>query len=146
MVWFAALPLVIWLYLLLCRGGFWRARVRLPIAAVPSSWPSVAVIVPARNEALVLSSSLPSLLAQDYPGPLQIVLVDDQSSDGTAQIARGLAARQVAGCPSRCWRVLSLRRAGPASLGLSPRGCWRSRRGCSLSPEVVFVRFPSSYS
>ena len=89
-VWLAALPLVIWAYLLLFRGGFWHTGVRLPIAPDLASWPSVAVVVPARNEALVLGSSLPTLLVQDYPGSLQVVLVDDHSTDETAEVARRL--------------------------------------------------------
>ncbi len=56
-------------------------------------WPDVAIIVPARNEAAVLGSSLPSLLAQDYPGHAWVVLVDDESSDATADVARRLAAQ-----------------------------------------------------
>jgi len=86
-VWLAAVPLLIWVYLLLFRGGFWRTGVRLPTAPDPGSWPAVAVVVPARNEALVLGSSLPTLLDQDYPGPLRVVLVDDHSADETAEVA-----------------------------------------------------------
>jgi hopene-associated glycosyltransferase HpnB len=50
------------------------------------------VIVPARNEAESIRQSLISLLAQDYPGELSILLVDDNSTDGTGQIAASLAA------------------------------------------------------
>lgn len=92
-MWLAAVPLVIWVYLLLFRGGFWRTGVRLPIVAAPASWPSVAVVVPARNEELVLGASLPTLIDQDYPGPLQVVLVDDRSTDETAEVARRLGAQ-----------------------------------------------------
>ncbi len=53
-------------------------------------WPAVVAVVPARNEADVIATSIGSLLAQDYPGALRVVLVDDQSSDGTASIARAL--------------------------------------------------------
>jgi len=53
----------------------------------------VTVIVPARNEAEVLPSTLPALLRQDYPGCLQVVVVDDSSTDGTADVARSLGAR-----------------------------------------------------
>ena len=49
--------------------------------------------MPARNEAEVLAQTLPTLLAQDYPGKLAIWLVDDGSSDGTAALARTLADR-----------------------------------------------------
>ena len=46
-------------------------------------------MVPARNEADVIQRSIGSLLAQDYPGAFRVVLVDDQSDDGTGDLARG---------------------------------------------------------
>jgi len=88
---FGFIPLVIWLYLLLFHNGFWLLRERdtSPVA-IPESWPEVVAIVPARNEADVIQASIGSLLAQDYPGTLRVVLVDDQSDDGTGGLARGL--------------------------------------------------------
>ncbi|MFJ8199446.1 glycosyltransferase [Streptomyces sp. NPDC096152] len=56
-------------------------------------WPPVCVVVPARDEAAVLPRSLPSLLAQAYPGRAEVFLVDDGSSDGTGELARALARR-----------------------------------------------------
>jgi hopene-associated glycosyltransferase HpnB len=82
-----------WAYLLAGHGGFWRTDQRLPAAGPPpppGAWPAVTAIVPARDEASALPGSLPTLLAQEYPGRLAIVLVDDESSDGTAQVAAGL--------------------------------------------------------
>jgi hopene-associated glycosyltransferase HpnB len=90
--WLAAVPLTIWVYLLVLRASFWRTGVRLPLAADLSSWPAVVVLVPARNEADVLPMSLGSLLTQDYAGSLRVVLVDDQSTDHTAELTRTLAA------------------------------------------------------
>lgn len=55
----------------------------------------VAVVVPARDEAAHVAASVGSLLAQDYPGPLRVVLVDDGSSDGTGDIARGLGGERL---------------------------------------------------
>lgn len=86
----AALSLAIWVYLLLGRGMFWRALVDPPLAQ-PRVWPSVVAVIPARNEAAVVGEAVASLLAQDYPGTLSILLVDDHSSDGTAEIARAAA-------------------------------------------------------
>jgi hopene-associated glycosyltransferase HpnB len=87
------LSFAIWIYLLVARGGFWLMRERsdanLP---APESWPSVVAVVPARDEADVIATSIGSLLRQDYPGSLRVVLVDDQSTDGTAEIARTLDA------------------------------------------------------
>jgi cellulose synthase/poly-beta-1,6-N-acetylglucosamine synthase-like glycosyltransferase len=50
--------------------------------------PSVSVIVPAYNEAIVIDRTISSLLAQDYHGPVEIVVVDDGSSDATYAVAR----------------------------------------------------------
>ncbi|KPI20451.1 hopene-associated glycosyltransferase HpnB [Actinobacteria bacterium OK074] len=91
--WITAASLAAWLWLLLCQGFFWRTDVRLPPRAEPDVWPSVAVVVPARDEAAVLPESLPSLLAQDYPGRAEVFLVDDGSTDGTGELARELARR-----------------------------------------------------
>ena len=92
----AGLGLLIWVYLLLGRGMFWLARERddRREPAEPAAWPSVVAVVPARDEADVIARSIGSLLAQDYPGPFGVVLVDDQSGDGTAAIARALPAAE----------------------------------------------------
>ncbi|GAB2325418.1 glycosyltransferase [Streptomyces variabilis] len=88
------MSLAAWLWLLLFQGWFWRTDVRLPVSRDPDVWPDVCVVVPARDEASVLPASLPSLLAQDYPGRAEIFLVDDGSTDGTGDLARELARRQ----------------------------------------------------
>ena len=84
----AALSLVIWLFLLLFWGGFWRADCRLEgYSQALNDYPTVCAIVPARDEEEVIAVSLTSLLNQDYPGNLLVVLVDDNSSDRTREIA-----------------------------------------------------------
>lgn len=90
-MWITVGSLAAWVWLLLGQGFFWRTDVRLPSRTPPGEWPSVAIVVPARDEAQVLPSSLPSLLAQDYPGRAEIFLVDDGSTDGTGALARSLA-------------------------------------------------------
>jgi hopene-associated glycosyltransferase HpnB len=102
MSWSAALGflvLAIWLYLLLGRAGFWLARERDDgdRPANLARWPSVTVVVPARNEADVIGQAMASLLQQDYPGPLRVVLVDDGSDDGTAERALASAGADRAG-------------------------------------------------
>ena len=62
------------------RGG--------PPTLLPAAWPSVTVVIPARNEADGIAETIGSLLRQDYAGAVQIILVDDDSSDGTADVAR----------------------------------------------------------
>lgn len=82
-----------WLYLLLLHGGFWRAHVRLDRdLPAPLQWPAIAAIVPARDEVQTIGETLRALLAQRYPGQLHVLLVDDGSTDGTAAVARALAA------------------------------------------------------
>lgn len=84
----AVLSAAIWLYLVAARGAFWLGAERDDgTAPAPPRWPAVAAIVPARDEAGVVAASVGSLLGQDYPGPLRVVLVDDDSSDGTAAVA-----------------------------------------------------------
>ena len=93
---FGFLPLLIWLYLLLFHNGFWLLRERdtQPVAE-PETWPSVVAVVPARDEADVIQRSIGSLIAQDYPGEFRIVLVDDQSGDGTGAVARSLNSERL---------------------------------------------------
>ncbi len=90
-----AAVLAAWIYLLAGRGGFWRANVRdeTDIAPCPIAWPSVVAVVPARDEAETIGACLKSLLAQDYPLPLTVIVTDDQSEDGTAGVARTAAAK-----------------------------------------------------
>jgi hopene-associated glycosyltransferase HpnB len=100
MIWdllFGFLPLAIWLYLLLGRDQFWQLRERDDRERLLASarWPSVVAVVPARNEADVIRQSLESLLAQDYAGDFHVILVDDQSEDGTGDIARSLPSERL---------------------------------------------------
>mgnify|MGYP001599819229 FL=1 len=86
------LPLAIWIFLLLGRGMFWLGRERddRHEPAEHQTWPSITAIVPARDEADVIAQSIASLVAQDYPGDFRIVLVNDQSGDDTAILARAV--------------------------------------------------------
>src|SRR5690348_6609917 len=83
----ATLAFLIWVWLAVARGMFWRTGMRLPVAGAPNDWPAVAIVVPARDEAQVLPASLPTLVAQRYAGPLRVILVDDGSTDGTGDLA-----------------------------------------------------------
>jgi hopene-associated glycosyltransferase HpnB len=89
---FAGLAFGIWAYLIVARGGFWLGSVCDDVAAAaPAIWPAVAVVIPARNEADVIAASVGSLLQQDYPGPLSVTVVDDDSDDGTGEAAKSAA-------------------------------------------------------
>jgi hopene-associated glycosyltransferase HpnB len=97
----AFIALIGWIYLIFCRGGFWlageRGDVDQPSWPEDEDWPTVTVIIPARDEAVMLPQSLSSILAQDYP-KLFVVLVDDNSSDSTAATARQIATRAAREC------------------------------------------------
>jgi hopene-associated glycosyltransferase HpnB len=86
----AALPLALWLYLLLARGRFWLPRLLPAAAAVVRG--RIVAIVPARNEAEHIGRAVRSLLAQRWDGELRVVGVADGSTDGTAGEARRAAA------------------------------------------------------
>jgi hopene-associated glycosyltransferase HpnB len=88
----AVLPVLIWLYLLYARGGFWRVKPHLaPLLPQSGSPKKIAVVIPARNEAAVIGGTVTSLLAQDFHGSCQIFVVDDGSTDGTADEALAAA-------------------------------------------------------
>ncbi len=90
----ASLAFAVWVYLVVARGGFWRVAGFDDLGPAPGfmAWPSIAVVVPARDEAAGVADCVRSVLGQPYPGELSMVLVDDQSQDGTAQIAEQAAA------------------------------------------------------
>jgi len=60
-----------------------------PPDAARETWPRVSIVVPARNEVKHLGSCLASLRSLDYPS-LEIVVVDDRSTDGTGELAEGV--------------------------------------------------------
>ncbi|MFT3731991.1 MAG: glycosyltransferase [Hyphomicrobium sp.] len=92
----AGIGLAAWAYLIVANGGFWLCSEREELEqgkyAEPKIWPRITAVIPARDEADMLPGSLTSLVKQDYPGEFSIVLVDDQSTDGTADVARTIAA------------------------------------------------------
>ena len=86
MIFISALSLLVWVYLVLAHGRFWASTPELPPAA-PSDLPDVDIVIPARDEAETIGPVIASLLAQDYDGRFRIILVDDNSTDGTAAAA-----------------------------------------------------------
>ena len=86
------LSLATWIGLLTLRGQFWRTDQRLEVGeTVLESLPTVCAVIPARNEADLLPTTVRSLLRQDYHGSFTVFLVDDHSTDGTPDIAEGVA-------------------------------------------------------
>jgi hopene-associated glycosyltransferase HpnB len=88
----ASMVLAIWPYLLLGRGAFWLGRERDEAIGGRGPWPAITAVIPARDEAECVGETVTSLLRQDYAGEFHVVLVDDQSRDGTAEVARAAAA------------------------------------------------------
>src|SRR5689334_9366201 len=90
----ATLALAVWVYLMTARGGYWLAGERDDRVgpALPAVWPRVTAVIPARDEIETIGTTLRSLLGQAYPGGFSVVLVDDESRDGTAEAARTAAA------------------------------------------------------
>lgn len=86
----AGLAALAWTYLLLLHGRFWSAHPVLPPSPHPAPALPIDIVIPARDEAETILPTLRSLLAQTYPGPLRITLVDDGSTDATATRARTL--------------------------------------------------------
>jgi glycosyltransferase involved in cell wall biosynthesis len=64
---------------------------KLPASPEVPKLPRLSVVVPARDEAAAIGRAIGSVLAQDYPD-LEVVVVDDRSSDTTGQVVAGLAA------------------------------------------------------
>jgi hopene-associated glycosyltransferase HpnB len=125
---------------------YWRARERddrLEPLQDLEHWPSVTAIVPARNEGDVIGETMASLVAQDYPGRFRVILVDDESTDGTADAARTLdnssnltiitGAKRPEGWTGKLWAVsqgVSL-----ASERDAPDYLWLTDADIAHSPE-----------
>ncbi len=127
----ACLSLLAWLWLTFCQGGFWRTDVRLPPRDADGARPSVAVVVPARDEAEVLPLSLPSLLAQRYAGEARVILVDDGSTDGTGDLARRLGEAPGA-------LPLTVTSPGEPPAGWTGK-LWALRHGVELAGDVEYL-------
>jgi hopene-associated glycosyltransferase HpnB len=83
------LALAAWLYVVLLRGWFWIFRV-LPLRE-PAARSRVVAIIPARNEAAHIYDAVQSVLTQTGADLLQLIVVDDASTDDTAAVARRAA-------------------------------------------------------
>jgi hopene-associated glycosyltransferase HpnB len=91
-----AVSAAVWAYLLLFRGGFWRVRDdSRPLGTPPSR--RVCAVIPARNEAETIGRAVRSLKVQLWPEQLRVIVVDDQSEDATAALAREAGAEVIAG-------------------------------------------------
>jgi cellulose synthase/poly-beta-1,6-N-acetylglucosamine synthase-like glycosyltransferase/spore germination protein YaaH/peptidoglycan/xylan/chitin deacetylase (PgdA/CDA1 family) len=95
----ATLVAIRWLFIVAVALGAARLLVMLALAAWhhrrtarrttppdPAFAPAVTVVVPAYNERTVIARTIESLLAQRYAGPLEVLVVDDGSPDGTGDV------------------------------------------------------------
>jgi hopene-associated glycosyltransferase HpnB len=87
----ALISVLIWLYVAGGRGSFWRVEMWLARERTSAAHKRVVAVIPARNEADVIAQSLTSLAQQELQIPLEIVLVDDNSIDGTVAVASAAA-------------------------------------------------------
>ncbi len=147
----AVLAFAVWAYLLVGHGGFWRMGERDDRGQPPppATWPKVAAVVPARNEADVIVRSVGGLLAQDYPGEFRVILVDDNSEDGTGDAARAAAAALgaadrltvltgqplPAGWTGKLWAM----RQGIEAAGETPDYLWLTDADIAHSPDNLLA-------
>jgi hopene-associated glycosyltransferase HpnB len=121
----AAVALAAWIWLWLARGFYWRTDVRLAAAPEPPIWPTVAVVVPARDEAAVLPTTVPTLLGQDYPGSVRVILCDDSSTDGTGELI------------AEHWPAVTVIHPGPLPPGWAGK-LWALRAGVEAAGDVDY--------
>jgi hopene-associated glycosyltransferase HpnB len=126
----AGCALAIWVYLIAARGGFWRCAERDDAGRAPAQWPAVTAVIPARDEADGVGETIGSLLRQNYPGLFTLVLVDDQSTDGTAEAARRTA--EAAGSADRL-TIVAGARLPPGWTGK----LWAMRQGVDKAAETA---------
>lgn len=147
---FSISALLAWLWLTFFRGRFWTTDQRLDtgVALEERAWPKVVVVIPARDEADLIVETITSVLGQRYPGTMPVYLVDDRSSDGTADEARE-AARMVKECPPLhvvtarerpdgwAGKVWALHRGVEAASGEEHKYFWFTDADIVHSPDVL---------
>jgi len=126
----AAIPVVIWLYLLIGRGHFWRVAAECAPSLPPAAARHVVVLVPARNEAPVIGTTVASLARQEFNGSIHIVVIDDGSSDGTADAA--VDAARTAGALAR----FTLLRSDPLPSGWTGK-LWALSQGAAAAAALA---------
>lgn len=131
----AALSLGGWVYLALLRGGFWRGdQVLVNSRPPPATWPEVAIVIPARNEANVVERAVSSHLAASYQGRLFVIVVDDHSEDGTGDVIRRISTTGARG--------ISISSVPPLEAGWTGK-LWALQHGLSVAgakcPHAKYV-------
>jgi hopene-associated glycosyltransferase HpnB len=125
----AAIPVLIWVYLLIGRGQFWRVAPARAAVLPPAAARRVAVVIPARNEAAVIGTTVASLARQSFNGVIDLLAIDDDSTDGTAEAA--LAAARAAGALPR----FTLLRSTALPVGWTGK-LWALSQGVAAAAEL----------
>jgi hopene-associated glycosyltransferase HpnB len=127
----------VWIVLTFFRGGFWLLTLydddARPHAAC-AAWPRVVAVLPARNEAETIARTVESLAHQDYAGDFRIIIVDDHSEDGTADLAR--RAAEAAGA-ANCTTILE---AAPLEGGWTGK-LWALQQGVERADQAAAEYF-----
>ena len=90
------LSLIFWLILIFFRGNFWLADQMVETDKRQLEiWPSIAAIIPARNEEKYIDTALRSLMAQNYPGKMDITVVNDNSTDNTVEVITRIKGERI---------------------------------------------------
>lgn len=147
----AGLSLLIWIVLTFFRGAFWQFRAfddDLARHDPLETWPRIAAIVPARNEAETITRTVESLIAQEYAGEFRILIVDDHSDDATAALAHKAAQAQGAGervsilqasplPPGWTGKLWALREGIEEAASFSPDYCWFTDADIVHAPDTA---------
>jgi hopene-associated glycosyltransferase HpnB len=124
----------IWLVLIFFWGYFWKTDQQLETTIEQlEKYPSVCAVIPARNEAECLSIALSSIFAQDYPGCLSVILVDDRSTDDTAKIALETATETKSSNLNKQFKLLT---AEPLPLGWTGK-LWALEQGICFAEKKI---------
>jgi hopene-associated glycosyltransferase HpnB len=144
----AVLPLAIWLYLFFARGNFWQLHEEAVELKPLKRWPRVVAIVPARNEAETIGRAVTSLAKQDYPGEFYAIVVDDNSDDDTADLARRAAdecnaSGRISTLPASelppGWtgKVWAMNEGIAAAAGRAPDYFWLTDADITHAPDIL---------
>jgi hopene-associated glycosyltransferase HpnB len=125
----AVIPVLIWVYLLMGRGQFWRVAAHRAAGLPPAAARRVVVVIPARNEASVIGAAIASLARQRFNGLIHLIVIDDGSTDSTAEAA--VAAARAAGAPGR----LTLLRGAALPSGWTGK-LWALSQGVAAAAEL----------
>ena len=130
----AIISFISWIYLTIFHHGFWRGEERLTSHRSLKEWPPIAAIIPARNEGATIGPVITAHMNSAYPGPFHVILVDDQSTDNTAEIAQKAAddTKKIAHSP----HLFTVVRGQSLPQGWSGK-VWAMAQGVEKASEIM---------